>query len=542
MDHSTGKRILDEAETLFRYIAVKVETGDLTLLSINDELRQLESLWLGALNELPGNQNSLSNFESEMANYQEEIENYDLLMRYFDTYKQLEEAQNSKAVALTTGIMEAITVDFISGYASAVYLETPRAKYLPKYFQNETTAIVAAFGLNSILTTFFLKPKFSAGVRGLINFIKDCCTREKMPEELGNLDIVQELTEKQKKHFWQKFKSRLKNSLVSLLSLGSAAPLAAITYNEYEQKDRWFTGDTKYSRALVALLINTILNHKGIEVSLPFLTCCCSKRLSANEEAINNVKAIVKSNIESGFGTVLNQGVYLNRKTLSEIDNALDRNDALKLMFIAMQLAPMPLKISPTQKNTRNVISLPWASTITLALTGYYWDTEKSLDALTKNPVAAWFFTTNSSPPFTLLYGFVIYGLLANLYNSLFLESHDLRASLRSVRKSWNERTSFLGFLAENSKLLKLLSSPALLYLAMHSPATCLFLNAKALGEKLSQAFYWYWPTVINNVLVNSFSVFPVLGSVLTNASRIFFPSEITLERHRKLEKIQEEA
>ncbi|WP_162287553.1 hypothetical protein, partial [Coxiella burnetii] len=94
MDHSTGKRILDEAETLFRYIAVKVETGDLTLLSINDELRQLESLWLGALNELPGNQNSLSNFESEMANYQEEIENYDLLMRYFDTYKQLEEAQN----------------------------------------------------------------------------------------------------------------------------------------------------------------------------------------------------------------------------------------------------------------------------------------------------------------------------------------------------------------------------------------------------------------------------------------------------------------
>ncbi|WP_155375820.1 hypothetical protein [Coxiella burnetii] len=76
----------------------------------------------------------------------------------------------------------------------------------------------------------------------------------------------------------------------------------------------------------------------------------------------------------------------------------------------------------------------------------------------------------------------------------------------------------------------------------MHSPATCLFLNAKALGEKLSQAFYWYWPTVINNVLVNSFSVFPVLGSVLTNASRIFFPSEITLERHRKLEKIQEES
>ncbi|WP_237670881.1 hypothetical protein [Coxiella burnetii] len=241
------------------------------------------------------------------------------------------------------------------------------------------------------------------------------------------------------------------------------------------KKDRWFTGDTKYSRALVALLINTILNHKGIEVSLPFLTCCCSKRLSANEEAINNVKAIVKSNIESGFGTVLNQGVYLNRKTLSEIDNALDRNDALKLMFIAMQLAPMPLKISPTQKNTRNVISLTWASTITLALTGYYWDTEKSLDALTKNPVAAWFFTTNSSPPFTLLYGFVIYGLLANLYNSLFLESHDLRASLSSVRKSWNERTSFLGFLAENSKLLKLLSSPALLYLAMHSPPLACF-------------------------------------------------------------------
>nr|WP_042527093.1 sigma factor-like helix-turn-helix DNA-binding protein [Coxiella burnetii] len=64
-------------ETLFRYIAVKVETGDLTLLSINDELRQLESLWLGALNELPGNQNSLSNFESEMANYQEEIVNTD---------------------------------------------------------------------------------------------------------------------------------------------------------------------------------------------------------------------------------------------------------------------------------------------------------------------------------------------------------------------------------------------------------------------------------------------------------------------------------